>query len=141
MMYLLLNILSLVTVLSGRNLCKNGGEWVAHACTSDSQCEPYKARSTDRVACIESECCTIPCSNNGSHTGKTCSRSTDCLPSKEKVACLQKLCCTVPQKCPYGGEVIGLQCKTSKSCQFLAPGIPVLCLQGNCCAYHVLTPF
>lgn len=75
--------------------CMNGGEWIAHACTMDAQCEPYKPKATDRVACIESECCTIPCSNNGTFTGKTCKTSYDCLPSTEKVACLTGVCCTV----------------------------------------------
>ncbi|VDN25679.1 unnamed protein product [Gongylonema pulchrum] len=76
--------------------CRNGGEWVAHACTMDAQCVPYKPRQTDRVACIGSECCTVPCSNNGSYIGRACFESIDCLPyTTEKVACLHGLCCTV----------------------------------------------
>ncbi|CAG9534962.1 unnamed protein product [Cercopithifilaria johnstoni] len=116
--------------------CINGGEWIAHACTMDAQCEPYKIKSTDRVACLDSECCTMPCSNNGTFIGKACGTSYDCLPSTEKVACLSGVCCTVPQTCPYGGEVIGLECNNSKSCECLAPGVPVLCIQTICCAYQ-----
>lgn len=41
----------------------------------------------------------------------------------------------MPQKCPYGGEVIGLECTTSESCTILAPGKPVICVKGTCCAY------
>ncbi|VDN82144.1 unnamed protein product [Brugia pahangi] len=43
----------------------------------------------------------------------------------------------VPQQCPYGGEVIGLGCDNSKSCECLAQGLPVLCVQRICCAYRL----
>ncbi|VBB33725.1 unnamed protein product [Acanthocheilonema viteae] len=122
---------SLLPALTTSIRCINGGEWVAHACTMDAQCEPYKIMPTDRIACLNSECCTMPCSNNGTFTGKKCKTSYDCLPSTKKVACLTG----VPQRCPYGGEVIGLECNTSKSCEYLAPGVPVLCIKHICCAY------
>lgn len=42
----------------------------------------------------------------------------------------------VPQTCPNNGEVVGLECLTSESCQFLVkPGIPVYCIESVCCAY------
>lgn len=41
----------------------------------------------------------------------------------------------VPQTCPYGGDVVGLECTSSASCVDLAKGRPVMCIQGTCCAY------
>lgn len=75
--------------------CANGGQWVADGCTMDAQCQPYKPKPIDHVTCLNSKCCTMPCSNNGTFISKTCETSYDCLPSTEKVACLGGFCCTV----------------------------------------------
>ncbi|MCP9258994.1 hypothetical protein DINM_001979 [Dirofilaria immitis] len=101
----LILLLLLLPTLTASIRCINGGEWIAHACTMDLQCEPYKRKQQIVLHAL----------------------------AQNVVQCHAQI--MVPQQCPYGGEVIGLECLSSKSCQYLAPEIPVLCVQGTCCAY------
>uniref|UniRef100_A0A1I7VV93 8.9 kDa family member n=1 Tax=Loa loa TaxID=7209 RepID=A0A1I7VV93_LOALO len=111
----------LLPILATSLRCINGGEWVAHDCTMDAQCEPYKIKPTDRVHVLARNAAQCHVQIMVPLTGKRCGTSYDCLRQQKKLH--------VPQQCPYNGEVIGLECNTSQSCQYLAPGTPVLCIQ------------